>query len=130
LVSVMATTLTGCDDTTMEGLEAARVSVENGSVPADFGPGSEEYADFEAYGQWPLTFGDCTVYVESGTTAPDFDPVGAAGRPLQAVACKISVAEDGANDAEGEDEEDDEGLRVAAEGDGHEGVHGAEDDEE
>ena len=40
------------------------------------------------------------------------------------------MAEDGADDAEGEDEEDDEGLGVAAEGDGHEGVHGAEDDEE
>lgn len=40
------------------------------------------------------------------------------------------VAEDSADNAEGENEEDDEGLGITAEGDGHEGVHGAEDDEE
>lgn len=66
--------LTACDDDfAMEGLEASRVRVSGGVLSADFAPGSEDYADFETYGQWPLSFGDgCAVYVEAGGSAPDF----------------------------------------------------------
>jgi hypothetical protein len=80
-----ASVLTACDDTTMEGLEAARVQVAGGTVPADFGPGSEDYEDYTSYGQWPVTYGDCTIYVESGVTVPDFDPVAVAGQSLPVV---------------------------------------------
>jgi hypothetical protein len=53
-------------------MEASRVRVSAGSIPTDFAEGSEDYADFETYGQWPLQLGACKVYVESGSTAPDF----------------------------------------------------------
>lgn len=66
--------LTGCDDAEMELVEAGRVSVTNGLIPAAFIEGSEDYIDYLEYGQWPLSFGSCTVYVESASTVPDFFP--------------------------------------------------------
>lgn len=77
--------LTGCADEEMEGLESARVRVSDGEIAATFVEGTEEYADFLTYGQWPITFGSCTVYVESGTTAPDFDPSARAGQVIPRV---------------------------------------------
>lgn len=78
-----AVELTGCEDLEMEGLEASRVRVSGGSISADFVPGSEDYADYETYGQWPLSYGDgCTVYVETGGTAPDFYAPDHAGETL------------------------------------------------
>lgn len=74
--------LTACDDTTMEGLEASRIRISDGEIPATFVEGSEEYADYLEFGQWPLTFGSCTVYVESGATAPDFAPTERAGQAV------------------------------------------------
>jgi hypothetical protein len=63
-----------CGDDEMEGLESSRVLISDGEIPSTFVEGTEEYTDFLTYGQWPLTFGSCTVYVESGGTAPDFAP--------------------------------------------------------
>ncbi|MDP2311081.1 MAG: hypothetical protein Q8P18_33985 [Pseudomonadota bacterium] len=77
--------LTSCGDDEMEGLESARVRVSDGEIASTFAEGSEEYADFLTYGQWPLTFGSCTVYIESGTTAPDFDPSARAGQVIPRV---------------------------------------------
>lgn len=80
----------GCDENAMEGLEAARVDLLNWQVPADFGPGSDDYADFEAYGQWPITLGSCTVYVESGVTVPDFYPPDHAGETITRVSGMVN----------------------------------------
>lgn len=80
-----AVELAACDDTTMEGLEASRVRISDGQIPASFVEGTEEYADFQQYGQWPLAYGSCTVYVESGNTAPDFAPTERAGQTLPRV---------------------------------------------
>ncbi|MFN7142464.1 MAG: hypothetical protein ACK4YP_01710 [Myxococcota bacterium] len=77
--------LTGCDDAEMEGLEGSRVAISDGEIAASFVEGSEDYADFLQFGQWPLTFGSCTVYVESGSTAPDFAPTERAGEVLPRV---------------------------------------------
>lgn len=78
-----AVELAGCDDDlVMEGLEGSRVRVSAGTIPADFGPGSDDYTDFEIYGQWPVTYGDCTIYVESTSTAPDFWPPDHAGETI------------------------------------------------
>jgi hypothetical protein len=77
-----AVELDGCEDTEMEGLEASRVAVVDGVIPDTFVEGSEAYADYIAYGQWPLTFGSCTVSVESGATAPDFAPTEHTGEAL------------------------------------------------
>lgn len=77
--------LSGCEDAAMEGLEASRVRVSDGEIPATFVEGSEEYADFLQYGQWPLTYGSCTLYVESGSTAPDFAPTERAGQSVPRV---------------------------------------------
>lgn len=77
-----AVPLESCEDLEMEGLESARVAVVDGTIPADFGPGSADFADFEIYGQWPVVYGDCTVYVESTSTAPDFYPPDHAGETI------------------------------------------------
>jgi hypothetical protein len=77
--------LTGCADDEMEGLEGTRVRVSDGEIAATFVEGSEDFADFQQYGQWPLTFGSCTLYVESGTTAPDFEPSTRAGQVIPRV---------------------------------------------
>lgn len=66
--------LTGCEDADMELLEGGRVSVTSGQIPSTFTEDSEDYVDYLEYGQWPLSYGSCTVYVESGSTAPDFFP--------------------------------------------------------
>ncbi len=77
--------LTDCDDNAMEGLEGTRVRVTDGEIASSFVEGSEDYADFLSFGQWPLTFGSCTVYVESGVTAPDFAPTERAGQVVPRV---------------------------------------------
>lgn len=80
-----AVELTACDDTTMEGLEGARVVVTGGTIPDTFVEGSVDYQDFLDYGQWPLSYGSCTVYVESSLTAQDFFPTEQAGQTIGSV---------------------------------------------
>lgn len=70
------------NDATMELYEASRVRAEGWQISETFTPESADYADFEEYGQWPLTLGGNTVYVESGSTAPDFYPPDYAGSTL------------------------------------------------
>ncbi len=77
--------LTGCEDAAMEGLEGSRVRISDGEIPSTFVEGSEDYVDFLDFGQWPLSFGSCTVYVESGSTAPDFAPTERAGQVVPRV---------------------------------------------
>lgn len=77
--------LTDCTDEGMEGLEGARVGITDGTIPDTFVEGSEEYSDYLIYGQWPITYGDCTLYVSSGGTAPDFSPLERAGQSLPRV---------------------------------------------
>lgn len=77
--------LTDCDDTEMEGLEGSRIRISDGEISADFVEGTEDYADFLEYGQWPLAYGSCSVYVESAATAPDFDPTAHAGEVIASV---------------------------------------------
>lgn len=74
-----------CDDATMELYEASRVRATDWQVPTGFTPDSADYLDFEEYGQWPLQLGGCTIYVESGTTAPDFYPPDHVGQTLPSV---------------------------------------------
>lgn len=73
------------DDGMVEGFEGARVRLEAGSVPDDFMPGSEAFADFEQYGQWPVQVGACTWYIESAGAAPDFYAPDLAGQTLPSV---------------------------------------------
>jgi len=80
-----ANELSTCDDADMELLEGSRVSVTNGQIPSTFTTDSEDYADFLTYGQWPLSYGSCTVYVESGSTAQDFFPTEHVGETLGSV---------------------------------------------
>ena len=77
--------LVACDDATMEGLEGSKIRVSDGAIADTFVVGSEDYTDFETYGQWPLTSGTCTVYVDSGGTAPDFWPPDHVGVALPSV---------------------------------------------
>ena len=77
--------LTACTPEATEGLEAARVVVSGGAIPATFGPGTDEYEDYLRYGQWPLKAGACTFYVESGGAAPDFDAAEHAGETIPSV---------------------------------------------
>ncbi len=77
--------LTTCGDPELEGLEGTRVRVTDGQIPDTFVDGSEDYVDFLTYGQWPLSFGSCTVYVDSGGTAPDFSVLDRAGQTLPRV---------------------------------------------
>lgn len=80
-----AAELSSCEDVALEPYEASAVRVSGGLVPDTFVPGSVDYSDYETYGQWPIQFGDCTVYVESGGTAPDFAPGDYAGQTLPEV---------------------------------------------
>lgn len=73
---------TACDDLSMEALEASRVRAENATIPTTFLPDSDAFADFLAYGQWPIEIGACTVYVESGTTVPSWYPPDHAGESI------------------------------------------------
>ncbi len=77
--------LSACTAAATEGLEASRVVLNGGQIPATFTPGSEEFADFERYGQWPIKSGSCTFYVESGGAAPDFYAPDHAGETLPSV---------------------------------------------
>ena len=74
----------GCDDATMEGLEASLVEISGGSIPSTFVEGSEDYDTYLEYGQWPVTTSDgtCTIYVSSETTAPDFTPTTHVGETI------------------------------------------------
>ncbi len=79
-------TETACgDDNEMEKLEASKVRAESPTIPSTFTTDSEEYLDYEAYGQWPVSFGSCTLYVESGGTVPDYFPPDHAGETLEHV---------------------------------------------
>ena len=73
----------------LEGYEGAVVRVESAMVPSTFVAGSEEYTDYVEYGQWPIVqqdgSGDCTFYVENGTTVPDLFPTDHVGEPLDYV---------------------------------------------
>ena len=77
------------DNDTLEGYEGAVVRVESAMVPSTFVEGSEEYTDYVEYGQWPIVeqsgSGDCTFYVENGTTVPDLFPTDHVGEPLDYV---------------------------------------------
>ncbi|MBM4367010.1 MAG: hypothetical protein FJ102_12425 [Deltaproteobacteria bacterium] len=73
------------DDNEMEKLEASRVRAESPTIPASFTTDSEEYADYEEYGQWPISFGSCTLYVESGSSVPEYFPPDHAGETLEHV---------------------------------------------
>ena len=76
---------TACDDNAMEKLEGSRVRAQSAVVPDTFIVDSEAYADFVAYGQWPLQIGSCTLYAESGGTVPDYFPPDHAGDTLSFV---------------------------------------------
>lgn len=65
---------TACDNDAMERLEGAQVRASNSSIPSTFTEDSEDYQDYLDYGQWPIAVGSCTIYAESGSTAPDFHP--------------------------------------------------------
>lgn len=73
---------TCADDDAMEKLEGSFVRALTPSIPASFTADSAEYADYEEYGQWPLSFGACTLYVESGGTVPEYFPPDHAGATL------------------------------------------------
>jgi len=81
---VVLDTVTACDETKMEGLEASLVEVPDATIPSTFVEGSEDYDNWVQYGQWPVTFGDgsCTIYVESETAAPDFSAAAHVGETL------------------------------------------------
>ncbi len=78
---------TACDDAKMEGLEAALVEIPDATIPSSFVEGSEDYTDWQEYGQWPVTLEDgaCTVYVSAETVAPDFSPAAHTGENLGTV---------------------------------------------
>ena len=64
------------DNDALEGYEGGLVRVEDATVPTSFKSGTEEYDDYLAYGQWPITLSTgCTLYVESGAV-PEYTPRG------------------------------------------------------
>ncbi|MBK7758989.1 MAG: hypothetical protein IPI35_21860 [Deltaproteobacteria bacterium] len=64
------------DNDALEGFEGGLVRVEDATVPTSFKSGTEEYDDYLAYGQWPITLSTgCTLYVESGAV-PEYTPRG------------------------------------------------------
>jgi len=77
------------DDDTLEGYEGAVVRVESAQIPTTFVEGTEEYEDYIGYGQWPIVeqdgSGDCSFFVENGTTVPDFFPTDHVGEPMDYV---------------------------------------------
>lgn len=80
--AVTLTETVACDDNAMEQLEGSRVRAESAVIPDTFTTDSEAYADYVEYGQWPLTLGACTLYVESSATVPDYFPPDHAGETL------------------------------------------------
>ena len=79
------TSTIACDDALMESYESSEVYINNATIPSSFTASSEDYADYLEYGQWPIEVGSCTLYVESGVTAPDFDPTVHAGEDIGTV---------------------------------------------
>ncbi len=75
-------TTTCADNNLMETLEGSRVRASSPTIPDSFTADSEAYLDYEEYGQWPISFGGCTLYVESGGTVPDYFPPDHAGATL------------------------------------------------
>ncbi|MCK6520890.1 hypothetical protein L6R49_05540 [Myxococcota bacterium] len=64
------------DNDALEGYEGGLVRVENVTVPTSFKSGTEDYDDYLAYGQWPITLSTgCTLYVESAAV-PEYTPRG------------------------------------------------------
>lgn len=76
---------TGCTPDTIESLESSKVRIPNAVIPADFMNDSELGDKFTQYGEWPVQYGNCTVYVISNTTAPDFNPTDYAGTTLTSI---------------------------------------------
>ncbi len=74
-----------CDNNAMEAYEGSRVRVEGALIPSTFTPDSAAFADYVAYGQWPLEVGACTIYAESTSTVPDYYPPDHAGETLSHV---------------------------------------------
>ena len=78
-----------CDDNEMEKYEGALLRAENVSIPSGFGSdtSNEDYADYLEYGQWPVEWadGDCTLYLYTATSIPDFLPTDWSGEPLDYV---------------------------------------------
>lgn len=81
---VVLSSATACDDDAMEGLEAAVVEVVDGVIPSTFKAGNEDYDTWVEYGQWPISLadGECTLYVSSETTAPNFSPADHVGEKV------------------------------------------------
>ncbi len=77
---------TACDDRAMERLEASLVRAEGATIPT----GEAAWADWAAYGQWPLALGGCTLWVESSGTVPDWSPPDHAGETLSHVQGMLS----------------------------------------
>ena len=74
--AVLESSLCGMTDL-LEGYESGLVQLEGVEVPSTFGTNSsdEDYADYLAYGQWPVTHGSgCTFYINSAVPCPDFVP--------------------------------------------------------
>jgi len=72
-----------CDNNLMEGLESSLVTVSGASIPSDFVEGSQDWADYLDYGQWPIDLADggCRIYGDS-STSPDFHPTEQAGQQI------------------------------------------------
>ena len=86
----------------LEAFESSLVTVELGTIPADFKetpPGTDsdlDYAQFLEYGQWPIELpGGCRIYVVSNTTAPGFDPVAQAGESIGPITGMLSYVRAG-----------------------------------
>ena len=75
----------GCSPDTIESLESSKVRIPEAVIPADFINDSELGDKYTEYGEWPVQYGDCTVYVISSTTAPDFNPVTYSGTTLTSI---------------------------------------------
>ena len=78
-----------CDDNAMEKFEGALLRAEDVLIPSGFGTDTsdEDYADYLEYGQWPVEWpdGNCTLYLYTATTMPDFLPTDWSGETLEFV---------------------------------------------
>lgn len=83
--AALITEAVACENNAMEAYEGSRVRVEAPVIPATFTADSTAFADYVAYGQWPLEVGACTVYAESTATVPDYYPPDHAGETLSHV---------------------------------------------
>ncbi len=86
--SELTEALCGNDDA-LEAYESSLVRLENVWIPSTFVSGSADYDDYNAYGQWPLAFGEsgtgCVFYADSTIAVPSFDPREYAGTSLTSV---------------------------------------------